>query len=130
MPESDTDAVGSVAGVVDQHPLLHLLGDHAKTRLLTALYVSPEPVNPTTLVERAGLGSRSWYNHREDLFETGLVREVGQAGNSPLYALAEGDPRIEALDVLASETTAGLVEADSETADTVQDALAFTRDEE
>ena len=43
--------------------------------------------------------TKSWYDHRDDLLATGLVEKVGDAGNSPLYAINE-DPRYEALRIL------------------------------
>lgn len=98
--------------VLDSAPLLVLLGDHAKTRILRALLASyPRPLNPATIVESAGLGSRtSWYDHREDLLATGLVIQDGNAGNSPLYRLADDDERVRALRVLNDRTGAALRE--------------------
>lgn len=105
--ETDYEAVLSTS------PLHVLLGDHAKTRILRALLAShPRPLNPASIVESAGLGSRtSWYNHRDDLLATGLVVEEGNAGNSPLYGLAEEDERVRALRALNDRTGARLREA-------------------
>lgn len=94
-----------------QRSALHvLLGDHAKTRFLRALLAShPRPLNPSSIVESAGLGSRSsWYDHRDDLLATGLVVEAGSAGNSPLYGLAADDERVGALRTLYDLTGAAL----------------------
>ena len=105
--ETDYEAILSTA------PLHVLLGDHAKTRILRALLAShPRPLNPVSIVESAGLGSRtSWYDHRDDLLATGLVVEEGNAGNSPLYGLAEDDERVRALRALNDLTGARLREA-------------------
>ena len=96
--------------VLSSSPLHVLLGDHAKTRFLRALLAShPRPLNPTSMVEAAGLESRSsWYDHRDDLLATGLVVEVGRAGNSPLYGLADDDERVRALRVVNDLTGATL----------------------
>ena len=105
--KTDYEAVLSTA------PLHVLLGDHAKTRILRALLASrPRPLNPASIVESAGLGSRtSWYDHRDDLLATGLVVEEGNAGTSPLYGLAEDDDRVRALRALNDLTGARLREA-------------------
>lgn len=98
--------------ILSTSPLHVLLGDHAKTRILRALLAShPRPLNPASIVESAGLGSRtSWYDHRDDLLSTGLVVEDGNAGNSPLYGLAENDERVRALRTLHDLTGAVLRE--------------------
>lgn len=96
--------------VLAASPLHVLLGDHAKTQILRALLAShPRPLNPASIVQSAGLGSRtSWYDHRDDLLSTGLVVEEGNAGNSPLYGLAEDDERVPALRSLNDLTGAAL----------------------
>lgn len=98
--------------VLSSSPLHVLLGDHAKTRIVRALLAShPRPLNPASITESAGLGSRtSWYDHRDDLLASGLVVEQGNAGNSPLYGLAEDDERVGALRVLNDLTGAALRE--------------------
>ncbi|QLG63072.1 hypothetical protein [Halorarum salinum] len=68
-------------------------------------------LDPTAIVDRAGLGSRqSWYEYREELLDSGLIVEDGHAGNSPLYRVAtsdeEGDPRGEWLRDLEDYTGA------------------------
>lgn len=90
-------------------PLPQLFGDTAKTRIIRALLQSyPRRLNPNRIVEVAGLDSRtSWYNHRDDLLATGLVIEDENAGNSPLYRLADDD-RVEALEVIRDLTAADL----------------------
>jgi len=118
-PPSDAETADSLTVVTDYEEVLEssslhvLLGDHAKTRILRALLAShPHPLNPASIVESAGLGSRtSWYDHRDDLLATGLVVEEGNAGNSPLYGLAEGDERVRALRALSDLTGARLREA-------------------
>lgn len=118
-PPSDAGSAESLTVVTDYEEVLEssslhvLLGDHAKTRILRALLAShPRPLNPASIVESAGLGSRtSWYDHREDLLATGLVVEEGNAGNSPLYGLAEDDERVRALRALNDLTGARLRDA-------------------
>lgn len=113
---SETEPTEGVSVVTDYEDVLEstslhvLLGDHAKTRILRALLAShPTPLNPARIVESAGLASRtSWYDHRDDLLATDLVVEEGNAGNSPLYGLAAGDQRVDALRTLNDLTGAAL----------------------
>lgn len=110
VPDSETDddrtLVSDYEKVVKTSSLVTLFGDHAKARILRALLANyPKPLNPSRLVESAGLDSRtSWYNHRDDLLATGLVVEDGNAGNSPLYSLPADDERVEALQILQAVT--------------------------
>ena len=94
----DVEIVTDLAQLTADSPLVTLFGNHAKTRILHVLLAAPEPLNPTRICDRAGFGSaHSWYSHKDDLIATGLVEQVGNAGNSPLFALAKDDPRVEAL---------------------------------
>jgi hypothetical protein len=88
---TETDAREAIAASMADSPPAVLFGDHAKTLLLTALADAfPRGLNPTSIVENAGIGSRqSWYEYRDDLLAAGAIEQVGQAGNSPLYALAD-----------------------------------------
>lgn len=110
-PPQSSKTATSVADVVENHPLVQLVGDHARARILVALYTAAEPLNPHRIVERAGLGSNStWYRNKDELLETGLVVQSGNAGNAPLYRLAKDDPRVDALDVLVERTSAAIAE--------------------
>jgi hypothetical protein len=88
---AETEAREAIAASMADSPPAVLFGDHAKTLLLTALADAfPRGLNPTSIVENAGIGSRqSWYEYRDDLLAAGAIEQVGQAGNSPLYALAD-----------------------------------------
>jgi len=129
MPENETqpDAVGedvsqTVDGYMENHPLTTLLGDSARIRILIALLEAGEPLNPTRIVDQAGVDSKTtWYRNKDDLLRSGLVVESGQAGNSPLYRLAtedelpEGDDRADCLDKLADWTARALREDEAPT---------------
>jgi hypothetical protein len=108
-----TNTTTNDADAIKESPLCILFGDHAKTRMLTALADAyPQRLTGTDIVENAGLGSRqSWYDHKADLLATDIVIEDGSAGNSPLYRLAEptdDDPRTEWLLNLRDVTGATL----------------------
>lgn len=107
------ETIDSIEGTIQGDPLIVLFGDHAKARMVMALLdAHPRPLNPSDIVENAGLGSRqTWYDYRDDLEATGLVRETGTAGNSPLYGLDEEDDRVEWLEKLRNFTGSGLEEA-------------------
>lgn len=94
----DVDVASDISDFTDQSPLLTLFGTESKVRIMHVLLAAPEPLNPARIVERAGISStKTWYNVKDDLLSTGLVEQTDSAGNSPLYALVEGDPRVEAL---------------------------------
>lgn len=110
---NDVDIITDLKDLTEQSPFLDLFGTEAKARILHVLLATPEPLNPSRIVDRAGLGDRhSWYDNKDDLLATGLVVQTGNAGNSPLYALAEDDPRIEALEKLHDFTAAALRDTD------------------
>jgi|GEM_PF-2769415 len=100
---SSPDAITTLEEGIQADPLIRLFGDHAKARILMVLVNFKKiPLNPTNIVQKAGLSSRqSWYDYRDELLKSGLVVELDEkAGNSPLYALAdpEDDPRTEWLE--------------------------------
>lgn len=109
-----TDDADFDDGFIDNHPLVKLLGDTPRPRILAVLLQAGEPLNPARIYERAGIAERTWYNHVDDLLETGLVVQSGMAGNSPLYRfateeeLSEGDDRVEALEKLTDWTAHAL----------------------
>lgn len=115
MPENteaapdDVDVVESRAEITDASSLLTLFGNESKVRILSVLLAAPEPLNPSRIVEAAGLGSmHGWYDNKDELLATGLIEQTGNAGNSPLYALVEDDPRVEALQQLVDLTNDAL----------------------
>lgn len=103
-------AIDVLAGeeLLQQRPLLKLFDDGPRVRILSVLLDAEQPPNPTRIVERAEIGERSWYNHKDPLLETGLVVEAGHAGNSPLYAIPDrgDDVRVEWLEKLRDWTGA------------------------
>jgi len=110
--DDNGDVVTDVSQLTAESPLVTLFGTHAKTRILHVLLDAGEPLNPSRICDRAGFGSaHSWYSHKDDLLATGLVEQTGTAGNSPLFALAEDDPRVEALHKLFDLTNAALMDA-------------------
>ena len=104
------DIASTPEELMDAHPLTTLFDDGPRVRILIAFLQAGEPLNPDRVIERAGIGRRTWYNHIYDLIESGLVVESGNAGNSPLYRLPEpgelpeGDDRVEALEKLTDWT--------------------------
>jgi len=95
--------------LIENEPLVSLFGDHARTRILMALLDAyPKPMNPTAIVEKANISRQSWYRHHEGLLDAGIMEKVGNAGNSPLYALVDDDDdaRVEWLQKLRDWTGA------------------------
>lgn len=106
----DVDIITSSEELLQQRPLLRVFDDGPRARILAVLLDAERPLNPTAIVDRAHIGERSWYNHKDALLEVGLVEEVGQAGNSPLYAIVdvEDDHRVEWLKKFSDWTGAYL----------------------
>lgn len=107
--ESSPEVVENVEDLIEQDPLIMLFGDHARARILMALLDAyPQPMNPTAIVEQAQVSRQSWYRHKDQLLQTGMVKEAAKAGNSPLYSLADpdDDPRVEWLQKLRDWTGA------------------------
>lgn len=101
------EVVDNVEDLIEQDPLIKMFGDHARARILMALLDAyPQPMNPTAIVEQAKVSRQTWYRHKDDLLETGIIQEAAKAGNSPLYSLADPDedPRIEWLQKLRDWT--------------------------
>ena len=97
--------------VLKESTMATLFGDHPKAMILNALLsADPKPLNPASIAESAGISRQAWYDHREDLLATGLVEDQGQAGNSTLYGLPQGDERAKALRTVLELTGAELRE--------------------
>lgn len=116
------DVVDGADDYMANHPLTTLFGDNARVRILVALLEAGEPLNPTAIVEHAGLEAAStWYRNKDELLASDLVVESGQAGNSPLYRLAteeelpEGDDRADCLEKLADWTARALRDTNGDT---------------
>jgi len=100
VPEEPPEDAGQLAtheDIIANEPLVRIFGDHPRTRVIVALlYAYPRSLNPTAIIERANIARKTWYNHRDELLETGLVVEAGHAGNSPLYALVDPEDDLRA----------------------------------
>jgi hypothetical protein len=105
--DESPELIDNAEDLIENDPLVMLFGDHPRTRILMAMLDAyPQSMNPSSIVDRANISRQSWYRHQESLLETGLIKQVGNAGNSPLYALVglEDDPRIEWLQKLRDWT--------------------------
>lgn len=113
--DTDDDGfAGLPEELLQRNPLIRLFDDGPRIRILAVLIDAGQPLNPTSIVERAQIGERTWYNHKDELLATGIVEEAGQAGNSPLYALVdiEDDRRAEWLQQLQDWTGAYLCDGE------------------
>ncbi|WP_330631404.1 winged helix-turn-helix domain-containing protein [Halocatena halophila] len=78
--EEDTYADGTT--------LVNLLGTPARVRILAVLTSETDrDLNPTQIMEQAGIGSTAFYDHIDDLRAWGLVEKTRMAGNSPMFRL-------------------------------------------
>ena len=91
---SDEDRID----LVEDDAFIELLTPESKVRILLALMrVRGEKLNPSAIYERAGIGANAWYDNKDDLIEMGVIKEAGNAGNSPLYRVEMDDPIVERL---------------------------------
>jgi len=89
-PDSPPDSEES-KDVAGSSPLAELFGDHPRTRIVSALAAAANPANPSRICESAGIDESTWYRHRDSLLAVGIIEKVGNAGNSPLYALTDSE---------------------------------------
>jgi DNA-binding transcriptional ArsR family regulator len=82
----DTDDGGSF---VDDTPLVRLLGDHARVRILAFIvgHYNRE-WNVSEIARNAGLARNTVYDHLDPLVESGAIEAVG-GGQANRYRLAE-----------------------------------------
>lgn len=95
--------------------LLDVLGDHPKTRILSALLADHDhDLNPTDIARLAGLERSTVYNHIDDLLAYRLVEQTRTVGNSTMYQLNEDSDaakRLAAFEWALVELVADLEEA-------------------
>lgn len=103
-PEMDDDVelIDSPEAMLEANPLVRLFGDGARVKLLAVLLQADHPMNVTRICELADVNRSTWYDHEDELLESGLVYEAEPAGNSPMFAFvdAEDDRRTEWLEKL------------------------------
>lgn len=79
---------GEEATYADGTTLVNVLGTPARVRILAVLTSETDrDLNPTQIIEQAGIGSSAFYEHIDDLRAWGLVEKTRMAGNSPMYQL-------------------------------------------
>ena len=88
------------------HPLTALFGDGARQRFVAVFLDADVALNPTEACRRADVERQSWYRHVDDLEDSGLVVQVGTAGNSPLYRAAETQVVAKLREVIAMQQEA------------------------
>jgi hypothetical protein len=102
----DMDMVADVDELIKQRPLIKLFGTNAKAKLLSVLVDAyPRPLNVTTICDRASIHHDTWYQHRDDLLEVGIVVDASDSGTS-LYSVPdpETDVRTELVEKLIDYT--------------------------
>lgn len=90
MTDTDTDTT-DYEEIMTRDPLIQLFGDNARSRIVAVLVDAEQPLNPTAITHRAAISRETFYRHRDELEDTGLLVKVGHAGNSPLFAVPDAD---------------------------------------
>jgi DNA-binding transcriptional ArsR family regulator len=87
-PQDDGDAPTCFA---DNTPLVELLGDHARPRILAVLTAhKSRDFNVSELARHAGLARKTVYNHVDALEAAGAIA-AHETKQGPRYTLAETD---------------------------------------
>lgn len=114
LPEDidEADVVADVEDAVQSHPIVQLFGDHAKTRFLAVLIrADGTPLTVSDLCDKANVDRSTWYEHKDDLMETGVVENISEKSYQQLRLVPrEQDARSYWLDLLNSWTGAFLRE--------------------
>lgn len=70
----------------DDTPLVELLGDSARVRLLSVFVDEREyDLNVSEVARQAGIARQTVYDHIDDLVELGVVENTRDTGNSKRY---------------------------------------------
>jgi hypothetical protein len=97
----EAEEATSVAEIIEAHPVAEVLGRSPRIKLLLAFYTAAEPLSPDQVTDRAGLAVSTWYNHKDELLESGFIEQHDKIGNSPRYRLTKGDERVELFEQFA-----------------------------
>lgn len=100
--ETEAEPATSITDIIEAHPVAEILGTSPRIKLLLAFYTAAEPLSPDQVTDRAGVAVSTWYNHVDELFESGFIEQYDKIGNSPRYRLTEGDERVEAFERFAA----------------------------
>ncbi|OAQ51390.1 hypothetical protein HTG_17005 [Natrinema mahii] len=78
--------------------LTDVLGDHPKVRILAVLLSeSRRDLNPSDIARLAGIERSTFYDHRKDLLNYGLIEETRTVGNSTMYQINKDSDAAQAL---------------------------------
>lgn len=86
MPQTET-----TEAYADDTPLLHLFGDTARTRIISALLGSDLDLSASELARQAGIARPTVYDHLGDLQDLGVLEVSRETAQGKRYVLAEGD---------------------------------------
>lgn len=81
---------------ITTHPLLTVLGDHPRTRILLAFFTAglDAELQATEILARAELSTDGLYNHLDDLVTEGILHETQTTGHITFYTLNTEYPTI------------------------------------
>lgn len=84
--DSDDDTNGEA--YADGTVLVDVIGHEARIRILEVLLSEADnDMNPSRIVDLAGISTSSFYNHIDELRRWNLVKKTRMAGNSPMYQI-------------------------------------------
>ena len=118
--ETEEEVAAELEDLIQEDPLVKLVGDHPKTRMLISLLDAAGGLNKSSLAESANVDRTTVYRHLDDLLATGIVVEdeaaSEQAGQTTIYTIADhtDEQRVEWLGKLRDFTAKHLREQSSE----------------
>lgn len=89
--ESAEIVAESVDDIIEANAFLELVGNSSRAKILAVLAGSQTPVNPSSIAEAADISRDTFYRHFDTFEEYGVIEQVGEAGNAPLYAMTDTD---------------------------------------
>ncbi|WP_440767566.1 winged helix-turn-helix domain-containing protein [Natronorubrum sp. DTA7] len=81
----------SVDDIIAANAFVELLGNSSRAKILAVLAGTQTPVNPSAIADAADISRDTFYRHFETFEEYGVVEQVGEAANAPLYSMTETD---------------------------------------
>lgn len=93
-PETEPDVeitAESVDDIIVANAFLELVGNSSRAKILAVLADNHTPVNPKSIAEAADISRDTFYRQFDTFKEYGVVEQVGEAANAPLYSMTDTD---------------------------------------
>lgn len=83
----------------DDAPLIHVFGDSARIRILSAMLSDREhDLNVTDIANMAGVARSTVYDHLDELQESHLIIKAREVGGGSMYQINNNSPIVKRID--------------------------------